>query len=502
MSILLTNRYRNHFLLNLPAFMTLGSTSLFLIHEEFYASMSHLWISSQIIGIIFAIYLGLPKWNMTLLGLNITVPPIIASQFGHLDPIYIMSQQAIVYFASIMSIFLSYQFLDKKLELIKARDLALEAENTKTEFLANMSHELRTPMNGVVGILQLLKKEGLAPKQKGLIDIGLSSSKSLLTIISDILDFTKMESRQLTLEQRPTDVIELCEETIQECSPLLKNKSLTINFKSHPDLHPIWFTDSIRFKQILFNLISNAVKFTEKGFINIVLYEKDDILKIRVQDTGMGMDQTAIENLFIRFSQASTSTSRKFGGTGLGMAITQQLVNLMGGDIQVESEVSKGTTFNITLKLHKALQSKAEKEDELTDFVPDLLGTTILLAEDNLINQEVFKAALEPTCTQLLIANDGVEAVELFKQNHIDFVFLDIRMPNMGGVEAGEIIKALDPKVPMIAVTANVFKDDIENYKTIGFDEHLPKPINMKELMNIFYRYNYTKAIPKQKSLE
>lgn len=481
----LTKYVQWHWLLMLPSFMSVAVTSLFLLHHEFYLAVSHLWLSSQIIGVVFSTYLGLPKWNCVLFILNASVPPLIASQVDYLTPADIASQQAIVYFSSIISIYLSFNFLQKKSELTDARDVAVMAESIKSEFLANMSHELRTPMNSVIGTLQILQRQALNEKQTELVSQGLRSSKSLLSIINDILDFSKMEAGQLTFEDIATDVVELTEETVSEMLPLAEQKGLTIDLSVAQGMHKNWIVDPVRFKQVQFNLLSNAVKFTHKGGINLAIYQEGDKLVFCVKDTGIGMEDKSVEQLFERFAQADVSITRKYGGTGLGMAICQQIVAHMQGQIKVKSVLGQGTQFDVYLPLEQASSANKTSTAQTFRAVPIYQGIPVMLAEDNMVNQRIFSAIVEPTKAQLMIAKDGLEAVNMYKAQPVSLVFLDIQMPNMNGVEACKVIKELNPNVTLIAVTANVFKEDIIKYKEAGFADCLAKPVDIDALYQV-----------------
>ena len=422
-SFWITKYIKKHVLLLLPSFMTLSTTTVFLAHEEFYTSVQHLWLSAQIIGIVFATYLGHPKWNTLLFILNVTIPPIVATQISYLSPADIVYKQAIVYFASLISIFLSYSFLLKKAELMKARDKALKAEKIKSDFLANMSHELRTPMNSVVGALQMLQRQELAANQSELVVRGLLSSKSLLAIINDILDFSKMEAGQLTYDPVDTNIIALAEEISYEMEPIADDKNICLKLIIEDNLHPYYSVDPVRLKQVLFNLISNAIKFTHQGHVELKLSVNEQNIIVDVTDTGIGMNEKAIQKLFDRFTQADVSTTREYGGTGLGMAICQQIVEMMNGAITVDSEVGKGTNFKVSLPLAKVADVEDKTRSNQQVQAPDCQGKTFLLAEDNLVNQKIFSAMIKPTQSHLDIAADGQQAIELYQTKSFDLVF-------------------------------------------------------------------------------
>ena len=356
------------------------------------------------------------------------------------------------------------------------------ANQAKSLFLANMSHELRTPMNGVVGTFQLMSRLPHQDESHDLIEQGLLSSQALLSIINDILDFSKIEAGKLRLDLVPTNVEKLFQSVVFELSPQVEDKGLRLTLDKSDTFEPAWQTDPVRLKQILLNLLSNAIKFTEQGEIRIRLASSATGIEFSVSDTGIGMTASALDSLFVRFEQADKSTTRKYGGTGLGMAITKQLIEMMLGSIEVNSQPDRGSEFIIKLPLTHCKLVETRVQRTAPGKTPDLRGVTVLLAEDNKINQTIFTKMLAPTQAQCLIANDGVEAVNLFNEHSIDLIFMDIQMPNMDGVEACKRIRQQSPKVPIIAVTANIYEADVQNYLQSGFNAHLGKPVEMATL--------------------
>ena len=481
-SILITRVAKNHIWLMLPSFATLFPTCLFLLHKEFYLSVGHLWLSSQLIGVVFSAYLGLPKWNMVLFFLNLLIPPLLASQLEYVAVEEVMVQQAILYFASVVTIFLSAQFLHKKTELLKARDVALENEQLKSQFLANMSHEIRTPMNGVIGVLQLLRKQPVTLKQQELIESGLVSSKSLLAIINDILDFSRIESGKLELSKSPTDIRHLAKELILEARTLVKTRKVSVELEIEANFHSHWVIDELRLKQIILNLLSNAVKFSNEGTIKLQFCSDNDKLHFRVSDQGIGMSADTLTHLFDPFVQADTSITRKYGGSGLGMAITAQLLILMEGEISVSSRVNKGTIFEICIPSHQVTPINNARTTQPADNTPNLQNQTILAAEDNLINQTVLKKMLEPTGAQVIISGDGQQTLTDYQQHEPDILLLDIQMPVKDGLQVCQEVRKTNKTLPIIAVTANVYKEDIQKYMSSGFDGYIGKPIELDKL--------------------
>ncbi|PKI17832.1 PAS domain-containing hybrid sensor histidine kinase/response regulator [Colwellia sp. 12G3] len=378
---------------------------------------------------------------------------------------------------------------EQSLALEKALEDAEGANIAKSDFLANMSHEIRTPMNGVLGSLQILKRDNLSESSKEMVEMGITSSKNLLAIINDILDLSKIESNNISLESLPTNIIELFKSIIAELSFLAEQKKIGLTFTIKEGMHAYWLADPVRLRQIILNLISNAIKFTPKGEVNISLREQNEKVVFEVKDTGIGISETQISKLFHRFEQADATTTRNFGGTGLGLPIAKQLANLMGGEITVTSEENIGSIFSVVLPLHKT-ELNSDDALELTQVpAPQAEQLNILLAEDNRINQKIFSAVLRPTKATIRIANDGIEAIDEVGKLLPDLIFMDIQMPNMDGVQACEIIKISHPTIPIIALTANVMTRDVDKYKQAGFDHCLGKPIDVDEIYTLLLNY-------------
>jgi signal transduction histidine kinase/ActR/RegA family two-component response regulator len=374
---------------------------------------------------------------------------------------------------------------EQSVVLAKALYEAKSANMAKSDFLANMSHEIRTPMNGVLGSLQVLKRDNLSEPSKELVEIGITSSKNLLSIINDILDLSKIESNNIRLESLPTNIVELVNTIVTEFSLLAEQKTVHLVLNVKDLRHTDWLTDPVRLRQIILNLISNAIKFTLKGEVNITLREQDQALLFEVTDTGIGISPTQINKLFNRFEQADPTTTRNFGGTGLGLPIAKQLANLMGGDITVTSEEKVGSIFSVKLPLKKT-NLKRHNTLALAKKQPPQAGElNILLAEDNRINQKIFSAIVRPTKASIRIANDGIEAIGEVNKLLPDLIFMDIKMPNMDGIQACKIIKKDHPNIPIIALTANVMTCDINKYKQAGFDYCLGKPIDVAEIYTL-----------------
>ncbi len=375
-------------------------------------------------------------------------------------------------------------------DLRTARDLAEKSTQAKSEFLANMSHEIRTPMNGILGLLHLLSQTKLASIQENYVEKILYSAHSLLRIINDILDFSKIEAGKLELEAIPFTLKEVCDELYTLFAPKVADKGieLTIRYDEFSTVYVL--SDSLRVKQIVFNLVSNALKFTDQGGINInVCCTKvsDDILKciFAVKDSGIGLSQDQLDRLFSAFMQADNSVTRKYGGTGLGLAISQSLAKMLNGTINVESTLNEGSTFSLECSFHIASKSELEKFTNKsisiceTTLCHDYTGH-ILLVEDNDINQLIAEELLTTVGYTLQIAQNGQEALDLLSKNNFDLVLMDIQMPIMDGLTASMKIRENPAwtNLPVIAMSAHAMTGDKEISIAHGMNDHITKPID------------------------
>ena len=384
-------------------------------------------------------------------------------------------------------------------ELKKAKNKAERMSRTQGEFLANMSHEIRTPMNGVIGTLQLLEDTTLTESQREYVNVAYKSADALLSILNDILDLSKIEAGKLEFEAIPFDLREVVNDVV--VLHALKAEQTGIYLKSEIDaaVPARVIGDPTRMRQVLVNLISNAMKFTSKGGVIVRLKlklrdEKEVLIRIEVEDTGVGIPTSKHQKLFMAFSQADGSTTRKYGGTGLGLAIVRQLVEMMHGNLGIESEVGKGSKFWFVIPLGIASEEQVSAPSkQITNDKTQLVGR-VLLVEDNPVNQMVAKKMLEKTGLESVLAINGREALEYLQQETFDAVLMDCQMPEMDGFEATRLWREHEQKsetgrLPIIAMTANVMEGDRELCLQAGMDDYLGKPVRQAELGQVLHRW-------------
>ncbi len=393
-------------------------------------------------------------------------------------------------------------------ELREAKERAEAASRAKSEFLANMSHEIRTPLNGVIGMLDLLATTRLDDTQTNYLSSATTSAEILLALLNDILDFSKIEAGKLSLEEVDFNLHALMDGLASSIQGLAAQKDLEIKVHADVNLPSCIKGDPTRLRQVLMNLLSNAVKFTRKGFVKITaaLLEKDDkevSLYFSVEDTGVGIPEHKKAELFQEFTQVDASITRKFGGTGLGLAISKRLVEMMGGEIGVESEVDKGSKFWFTVKFQlgdeasegcqKALTSNGLDLKQYREFITQN-PKRVLVVDDNIINQQILLSMLQKLGIRAEAVSNGEDAVGAVSVIPYDLVLMDIQMPVMDGTEATRLIRskkseAINPDIPIIALTAHAFKEEVEAFLRCGMNDHLAKPVTLEKLAGCLKRW-------------
>ena len=387
-------------------------------------------------------------------------------------------------------------------QLLSDKNRAEAIAEFKTQFLANMSHEIRTPLNAIVGMTRELKLIANSPQQKEYINVAQVASTTLLSIINDVLDYSKLEAGKLSLENRPFSLKEVIENATILVSDKIKDKKLDFEFNQPISNIPILMGDGIRIQQCLLNLLSNASKFTQAGKIeinlNIVKEDNSSLwVEIQVIDTGVGMDPAYLERVFEKFSQADETISRKFGGSGLGLSITKSLIEMMGGKISIDSKKHYGTTVALSIPFRKSHEQILNLDEHPQSQEHSLNGLRVLVVEDNALNRAVANAFLKRQGVLVYEAHDGIEALEMISNDKYDLVLMDIQMPTIDGIEACKIMRSKGIVIPIIALTANAQQSERIKCKNAGMDDYLVKPFEELEIIQTLSKFFRKKDKPK-----
>lgn len=385
--------------------------------------------------------------------------------------------------------------------MLQARDEAQAANRAKSAFLATMSHEIRTPLNGVIGMAQAMTNDQLTPAQQERIEVIRQSGETLLAILNDVLDLAKIEAGKLDLEITEFDLTRLVAGAHGAFTALAERKGLDFSLAVEPQARGRYRSDSTRIRQILYNLISNALKFTDEGEVAVRVAAAPEGLQIEVRDTGCGMSEEVLGRLFGRFEQADPSTTRRFGGTGLGLAISRELADLLGASLTAESAPEGGSRFVLTLPLVRL--GPEDSRPVATTAAPVTAPATlkVLAAEDNAVNQLVLKTLLHAVGVEPVVVSDGVQAVAAWRAEPWDVVLMDVQMPLLDGPAATRAIREEEartgrPRTPIIALTANAMANQVEAYFEAGMDGYVSKPIDAAKL------YEALSALPEPEATE
>jgi len=378
--------------------------------------------------------------------------------------------------------------------LIKAKAAAEDASRAKSDFLAAMSHEIRTPLNGILGMAQAMEADGVARRHKNHLRVIRSSGQTLLAILDDVLDLSKVEAGQMKIEPREFDLEHVARGATATFAAQAAKKGLSFDFTIDPTAQGVFVGDAVRIRQILYNLVSNAVKFTDAGAVAVAVSHAGGRLTLEVADSGIGIAADKQEAVFDRFVQGDASLTRRAGGTGLGLAICRSLAELMGGTITVSSAPGKGSVFTASLELPRTEQAPAPPS--APEPVPRLAATDqvrILAAEDNEVNRVVLSTLLSQAGVSLTLAHDGAEALAAWRAGDFDLVLMDIQMPVMDGLTATGLMRVEEaaggrPRTPIVALTANAMPHQCAEYRRAGMDLVIAKPLQAAQLFEAIER--------------
>ncbi len=383
--------------------------------------------------------------------------------------------------------------------LVKEKERAEKATSAKTDFLANMSHELRTPMNGIIATTDLLKETKLNEEQKSLVDLISKSGDDLLDIINEILEFSKIEAGELIFRPIHFSLFDMVSDVTGALGHRANEKGLSMVIESQPNIPEYLIGDPVRIRQVIYNLIGNAIKFTEKGFIIFRMkYEIIEHGKVKlsfeIEDTGIGIPVDKQQHIFKKFTQAEESTTRKFGGTGLGLAISKSLVDIMGGSIGVYSMPGKGSTFHFNIELPLGQKPAEEKNIGSKAGEKNLMGIKVLVADDMKVNMMVLTSILKKKGCNIDEVVNGCQAVEMVQGNQYDIIFMDCHMPEMDGYQATQLIRKIESTerrghIPIIAITADALSENQERCFRAGMDDYVSKPFRENRITEVLEKW-------------
>jgi signal transduction histidine kinase/CheY-like chemotaxis protein len=457
-------------------YLYLYSLALPFLIFSFKTEKKYVYIFSCSSGLLWII---LNVYNFNLF--NITqLDQEIANNF-----VYPLSCLATFIFTTSQLVYFSKSNIKHYSKIYSKKEYALEASEAKSKFLSTMSHEIRTPLNAVIGLSHILGDNNPRRDQVDNIEALNYSGKILLNLLNNVLDFSKMQSTKIHLDNIPTDISSAVKQIKKIYEGVCIKKGINLNIIIDKNI-PIVLLDIVRYNQIINNLISNAIKFTDKGKVTLILKKKKIInnhviLHTEIRDTGIGIAKDKQKTIWMPFSQASNTTNRLYGGTGLGLPIVQSIVKAMGSKVRILSKVGRGSRFYFDLKLQILTDAELEKSKDKKEY--NFSGKKVLLVDDNLINVMVGKQILEKAKLKVAVANDGLAAVNKVKEEEFDIVLMDIQMPIMDGYTATQEIRKFNKKIPVLALSASVFMEIKDKINDCGMNGFVFKPFNPEDLL-------------------